>query len=74
MATRYFEVSIINRYFHVSELHAVVNNAGIMTIGDYEWQTQSIIENTINVNLLGAMRVASAFLPELRRNAIDVSN
>ncbi|XP_026313979.1 D-beta-hydroxybutyrate dehydrogenase, mitochondrial-like [Hyposmocoma kahamanoa] len=53
------------------KLHAVVNNAGIMTIGDYEWQTQSIIENTINVNLLGAMRVASAFLPELRRIAID---
>lgn len=45
-----------------------------MTIGDYEWQTPSIIENTINVNLLGAMRVASEFLPDLRRNAVSVSN
>ncbi|KAI8436016.1 hypothetical protein MSG28_004148, partial [Choristoneura fumiferana] len=33
-------------------LHAVVNNAGVMTIGDYEWQTPSMIENTVNVNLL----------------------
>ncbi|KAJ2946088.1 hypothetical protein O0L34_g5007 [Tuta absoluta] len=53
------------------KLHAVVNNAGVMTIGDYEWQTSSIIENTININLIGAMRVASAFLPELRRNALN---
>ncbi|XP_053607918.1 D-beta-hydroxybutyrate dehydrogenase, mitochondrial [Plodia interpunctella] len=49
------------------KLYAVVNNAGIMTIGDYEWQTTNMIESTVNVNLLGAMRVASAFLPDLRR-------
>ncbi|KAL4704950.1 hypothetical protein ACJJTC_013407 [Scirpophaga incertulas] len=51
-------------------LYAVVNNAGIMTIGDYEWQTGSMIENTINTNLLGAMRVVSAFLPDLRKAAL----
>ncbi|KPI92986.1 D-beta-hydroxybutyrate dehydrogenase, mitochondrial [Papilio xuthus] len=55
------------------ELYAVVNNAGVMTIGDYEWQTPKIIENTINVNLLGAMRVVSAFLPELRKTATNRS-
>lgn len=43
-----------------------------MTIGDYEWQTTKIIENTINVNLLGAMRIVSAFLPELRKSAENV--
>ncbi|CAH2037376.1 unnamed protein product, partial [Iphiclides podalirius] len=52
-------------------LYAVVNNAGVMTIGDFEWQTPNIIENTINVNLLGAMRIVSAFLPELRRSVAD---
>ncbi|XP_047529667.1 D-beta-hydroxybutyrate dehydrogenase, mitochondrial [Vanessa atalanta] len=51
------------------KLYAVINNAGVMTIGDYEWHTPQIIENTINVNLLGAMRVVSAFLPDLRKSA-----
>ncbi|XP_063825430.1 D-beta-hydroxybutyrate dehydrogenase, mitochondrial [Ostrinia nubilalis] len=53
------------------KLHAIVNNAGVMTIGDYEWQRPSMIEATINVNLLGAMRVVSAFLPDLRRTALQ---
>ncbi|XP_050346469.1 retinol dehydrogenase 7 [Nymphalis io] len=51
------------------KLYAVINNAGVMTIGDYEWHTPQIIENTINVNLLGAMTVVSAFLPDLRKSA-----
>ncbi|XP_047995252.1 D-beta-hydroxybutyrate dehydrogenase, mitochondrial [Leguminivora glycinivorella] len=50
-------------------LYAVVNNAGVMTIGDFEWQTPDMIENAINVNLLGAMRVTSAFLPQLRKSS-----
>ncbi|KAL0893114.1 hypothetical protein ABMA27_014748 [Loxostege sticticalis] len=53
------------------KLHAIVNNAGVMTIGDYEWQRPSMIEATINVNLLGAMRVVSTFLPDLRRTALQ---
>ncbi|CAH2106346.1 unnamed protein product [Euphydryas editha] len=52
-----------------NKLYAVINNAGVMTIGDYEWQTPQIIENTININLLGPMRVVSAFLPDLRISA-----
>ncbi|XP_063533559.1 D-beta-hydroxybutyrate dehydrogenase, mitochondrial [Cydia strobilella] len=52
-------------------LYAVVNNAGVMTIGDYEWQTPTMIENAVNVNLLGAMRVVSAFLPQLRKTSQD---
>ncbi|XP_023941391.2 D-beta-hydroxybutyrate dehydrogenase, mitochondrial isoform X2 [Bicyclus anynana] len=50
------------------KLYAVINNAGVMTIANYEWHTPQIIENTINVNLLGAMRVVSSFLPELRKS------
>ncbi|XP_045497291.1 D-beta-hydroxybutyrate dehydrogenase, mitochondrial [Colias croceus] len=53
------------------KLYALVNNAGVMTIADYEIQTPHIIENTINVNLLGSMRMASAFLPDLRRTATE---
>lgn len=53
-------------------LYAVVNNAGVMTIGDYEWNTPDIIQNTVEVNLLGTMRVISDFLPDLRRNAKEV--
>ncbi|CAH0579300.1 unnamed protein product [Chrysodeixis includens] len=53
------------------KLHAIVNNAGVMTIGDYEWQTPTMIENTINVNFMGTMRVVSAFLPDLRRSALE---
>lgn len=57
----------------LSGLHTVVNNAGVMTIGDYEWQTPSMIENTVNVNLLGPMRVISTLLPLLRISVIEVS-
>ena len=57
----------------ISELHAVVNNAGVMTIGEYEWQTSAMIESAINVNLLGTMRVTKAFLPDLRQSALEVS-
>ncbi|CAH2980241.1 unnamed protein product [Chilo suppressalis] len=52
-------------------LYAVVNNAGVMMVGDFEWQTPKMIEQTIQVNLLGAMRVVSAFLPDLRREALQ---
>lgn len=54
-----------------SGLYALINNAGIMIIGNYEWQTIQMVEHTINVNLLGAMRVVSAFLPDLRKSAIE---
>ncbi|CAK1547227.1 unnamed protein product [Leptosia nina] len=51
------------------KLYALVNNAGVMTIADYEVQPPEIFEKTINVNLLGPMRMVSAFLPELRKTA-----
>ncbi|CAG9093714.1 unnamed protein product [Plutella xylostella] len=52
-------------------LYAVVNNAGIMTIGDYEWQSTEMIERVVNTNLLGTMRVISQFLPDLRVSALE---
>ncbi|KAJ8728186.1 hypothetical protein PYW08_016571 [Mythimna loreyi] len=53
------------------KLHAIVNNAGVMTIGDYEWQTPAMIESAISINLLGTMRVTAAFLPDLRISALE---
>lgn len=45
-----------------------MNNAGVMTFGEFEWQTQSLIENQINVNLLGTMRITQELMPILREN------
>ncbi|XP_022123600.2 D-beta-hydroxybutyrate dehydrogenase, mitochondrial [Pieris rapae] len=53
------------------KLYALINNAGVMTIADYEVQPPQIFENTINVNLMGPMRMVSTFLPELRKNASE---
>lgn len=44
-----------------------------MTIGNFEWQTTTIVRSMIEVNLIGAMNVTSSFLPELRKTAENVS-
>jgi len=47
-------------------LYALINNAGICVCGEFEWQTWSQIENQINVNILGTLRVTKAFLQLLK--------
>lgn len=47
--------------------HSIVNNAGIMIFGEFEWLTDEQIFQQLNVNLLGAMRVTKTFLPILRK-------
>lgn len=49
-------------------LRAVVNNAGVMVFGEFEWQTQDIAEHQVNVNLLGTMRLTRALMPIIRQN------
>lgn len=49
------------------ELFALVNNAGVMCFGEFEWQLNDHIEQQINVNLIGTMQMTRAFLPLLRR-------
>ncbi|XP_053696414.1 D-beta-hydroxybutyrate dehydrogenase, mitochondrial [Sabethes cyaneus] len=49
------------------ELFALVNNAGVMCFGEFEWQLNEHIAQQINVNLLGTMRVTKSFLPLLRK-------
>ncbi|KAL6434006.1 hypothetical protein ACFW04_005867 [Cataglyphis niger] len=49
-------------------LRALVNNAGVMVFGEFEWQTQDLVENQINVNLLGTMRITRELMPIIRQN------
>lgn len=51
-----------------SALKTVINNAGIMVFGEFEWQTEDQIRNQIMVNLIGAMNITRTFLPFIRRN------
>lgn len=38
-----------------------------MVFGEFEWQTERLILQQINVNLFGTMRITKAFLPLLRK-------
>ncbi|XP_030763410.1 retinol dehydrogenase 7 [Sitophilus oryzae] len=49
-------------------LHALVNNAGVMVFGEFEWQTEKLIQDQIDVNLLGTMKVTNAFCPLIRQH------
>ncbi|KAG5331381.1 BDH protein, partial [Acromyrmex heyeri] len=49
-------------------LRALVNNAGVMVFGEFEWQTQKLAEYQVNVNLLGTMRMTRELMPILREN------
>lgn len=46
---------------------ALINNAGIMAFGEFEWQTMAMIESQIEVNLLGTMKLTKLFLPICRQ-------
>ncbi|XP_029163340.1 D-beta-hydroxybutyrate dehydrogenase, mitochondrial [Nylanderia fulva] len=49
-------------------LRALVNNAGVMVFGEFEWQTQELAEYQINVNLLGTMSITKELMPIIRQN------
>lgn len=50
-------------------LWAIVNNAGIFTIyGPDSWLNVSSYQKSIDVNLLGAVRVTQAFVPMLKKS------
>lgn len=59
---------------HNYQLTALVNNAGMMCIGEYEWQTWSQIEMQLNVNLLGTMRLTKELLPIIRQHKARIIN
>lgn len=39
-----------------------------MVIGEFEWQTQRLMEYQVNVNLLGTMRITRELMPILREH------
>lgn len=46
----------------------MINNAGIMVFGEFEWQTEILISQQLNVNLFGTMMVTKEFLPLIRKD------
>ncbi|KAM8705345.1 hypothetical protein ACLKA7_009760 [Drosophila subpalustris] len=56
------------------QLMALVNNAGVMCFGEFEWQLPSQIEMQINCNLLGTMRLTRQLLPLLRQHRGRIIN
>lgn len=53
---------------------ALVNNAGTMCFGEYEWQTWQQIEMQIHVNLLGTMRLTKELIPLVRKHQARIIN
>jgi 3-hydroxybutyrate dehydrogenase len=49
-------------------LWAVVNNAGIATVGNMEWMSIQTVKRVFDVNTFGPVAVTNAFLPLLRRS------
>jgi len=50
------------------ELWAVVNNAGILTIGPLDWGTIDTYKQIFEVNTFGVVRVTRTFLPLIRQS------
>ncbi|KAH9380032.1 hypothetical protein HPB48_006150 [Haemaphysalis longicornis] len=48
-------------------LWAVVANAGVSSMGYIEWQPMSRVRSVFDVNTFGALSVATAFLPLLKK-------
>lgn len=56
------------------EFYALVNNAGFMTFGEFEWLTPQLIRRQLEVNLLGTMNVTQSLLPLLRQSSQQRNN
>lgn len=59
-------LSLVN-YFIFTVFWALVNNAGVMVFGEFEWQTERLIQQQLDVNLFGTMRITKAVCPLLRK-------
>ncbi|GLV40225.1 shroud [Carabus blaptoides fortunei] len=50
-----------------SELFALINNAGILVFGEFEWNTEKQIMKIFDINVIGTMNLTKALLPMLRK-------
>ncbi|KAH7939192.1 hypothetical protein HPB52_008134 [Rhipicephalus sanguineus] len=62
------EVSGEGRAVLITELSAVVANAGIGSTGLLEWLTMDTVVDVFNINVFGVLRVAKKFLPLLKKS------
>lgn len=51
------------------EFYALVNNAGFMAFGEFEWLNTRLVRRHIEVNLLGTMNLTHALLPLIRESS-----
>jgi len=65
----------VNSVNSKKKLHSVINNAGIALSGMIEWnKSTKDLEKTLDVNLVGVVRVSKAFLPLLRQSKGRIVN
>ena len=55
-------------------LYALINNAGVCVCGEFDWQTWAQVEDQVEVNLLGSLRVTKLALPLVKRAGGRVLN
>lgn len=61
----------------IKRLIALINNAGTMTYGEFDWLTWDHIQNQVEVNLLGTLRLTRAIVPymiESKGRIVNVSS
>ncbi|KAF5280349.1 hypothetical protein FQR65_LT03158 [Abscondita terminalis] len=56
------------------KLWALINNAGVMVFGEFEWLTEKIINKHLDVNLSGTFKLTKAFCPLLRQHKARLIN
>lgn len=47
----------------IDKIVALINNAGVMTFGEFDWLTWNHIQSQVNVNLVGTIRLTRAIVP-----------
>lgn len=64
------DASVANAARQVTGLDVLINNAGIIADGDQDIARMpiAIVERTLMNNAVGALRVAQAFIPQLRKS------
>ena len=59
---------------YISELWGLVNNAGVLEFAECEYYSVDDFCRTIDINLIGQIRMCKAFLPEIRRSSGRIVN
>lgn len=71
-------VDYVSELIHQSKgfkkLHAIINNAGVMVFGEFEWLTNDIIQEQVRVNFIGPMLLTKHLLPIIRTQKSRIIN